>query len=77
MCCNRFLITKMPSEFYNDKKSAFNELIEEVGSVSIHHQNLQKQVAEMFKVSRAISPEIINEKFQFRKEITYKLRQRS
>ena len=51
----------MPSEFYNDKNSAFNELIEEVGSVSIHHQNLQKLVAEMFKVSRAISPEIINE----------------
>ena len=67
----------MPSEFYNDKNSAFNELIEEVGSVSIHHQNLQKLVAEMFKVSRAISPEIINEIFQFRKEKTYELRQRS
>ena len=67
----------MPSEFYNDKNSAFNELIEEVGSLSIHHQNLQKLVAEMFKFSRAISPEIINEIFQFRKEKTYELRQRS
>ena len=31
----------------------------------------------MFQVSRGISPEIINEIFQFKKEITHELRQRS
>ena len=39
------------------------------GSVSIHHQNLQKLAVEMFKFSRGLS--------QLRKQIPYKLRQRS
>ena len=47
------------------------------GSVSIHHQNLQKLAVEMFKVSRGLSPEIVNELFQFREQIPYELRQRS
>ena len=62
---------------YNDKKSNFNELLVKDGSVSIHHQNLQKLAVEMFKVSRGLSPEIVNELFQFRKQIPYELRQRS
>ena len=45
--------------------------------MSIHHQNLQKLAVEMFKVSRGLSPEIVNELFQFRKQIPYELRQRS
>ena len=60
---------------YNDKKSNFNELLVKDGSVSIHHQNLQKLAVEMFKVSRGLSPEIVNELFQFRKQIPYELRQ--
>ena len=43
---------------------------------SIHHQNLQKLAVEMFKVSRGLSPEIVNELFQFREQISYELRQR-
>ena len=62
---------------YNDKKSNFNELLVKDGSVSIHHQNLQKLVVEIFKVSRDLSPEIVNELFQFREQIRYELRQRS
>ena len=31
----------------------------------------------MFNVSRGISPEIVNQIFEFREEITYELRQRS
>ena len=31
----------------------------------------------MFKVSRGLSPEIVNELFQLRKQIPYELRQRS
>ena len=46
---------------YNDKKSIFNELLIIDGSVSIHHQNLQKLAVVMFKVSRGLSPEIANE----------------
>ena len=42
-------------------------------AVSIHHQNLQKLAVEMFKVSRGLSPEIVNELFQFRKQIPYEL----
>ena len=83
MCCNRSLNTKinrLHERFlrivYNDKKSNFNELLVKDGSVSIHHQNLKKLVVEMFKVSRGLSPEIVNELFQFREQIPYQLRQR-
>ena len=47
------------------------------GPVSIHHQNLQKLTVEMFKVSRGLSPEIVNELFQCREQISYELRQGS
>ena len=83
MCCNRSLNTKINRLHerclrivYNDKKSNFNELLVKDGSVSIHHQNLQKLAVEMFKVSRGLSPEIVNELFQFREQIFYELRQR-
>ena len=62
---------------YNDKKSNFNELLVKDGSVSIHHQNFPELAVEMFKVPRGLSPEIVNELFQFRKQIPYELRQRS
>ena len=83
MRCNRSLNTKINRLHerclrivYNDKKSNFNELLVKDGSVSIHHQNLQKLAVEMFKVSRGLSPEIVNELFQFREQIPYELRQR-
>ena len=53
---------------YNDKKSNFNELLVKDGSVSIHHQNLQRLAVDMFKASRGLSPEIVNELFQFREQ---------
>ena len=62
---------------YNDKKSYFNELLVKDGSVSIHHQILQKLEVEIFKASRGLSSEIINELFQFREEIPYEFKQRS
>ena len=61
---------------YNNKKSNFNELLVKDGSVSIHHQNLQKLGVEMFKVSKVLSPEIVNELFQLTEQIPYELRQR-
>ena len=73
MCCNRSLNTKISRLHerslrivYNDKKSNFNEVLVKDDSVSIHHQNLQKLAVEMFKISRVLSPEIVNELFQFR-----------
>ena len=83
MCCNRSLKTKINwlherclRIVYYDKKSNFNKLLIKIGSVSIHHQNLHKLAVEMFKVSRGLSPEIVNELFQFREQIPYELRQR-
>ena len=84
MCCNRSLNTKinrLNERFlpivYNDKKSNFNELLVKDGLVSIHHQNLQKLTVEIFKVSRGLSPDIVNHLFQCREQIPYELRQRS
>ena len=83
MCCNRSLNTKINRLYeryhrivYNDKKPNFNELLVQDGSVSIYHQNLQKLPVEMFKVSRDLCPEIVNELFQFTEQILYELRQR-
>ena len=39
----------------------FNELLVKDGPVSIHHQNLQKLTVKIFKVSRGLSPEIVNQ----------------
>ena len=84
MCCNRSLNTKINRLHerclrivYNDKKSNFNELLVKDGSVSIHHQNLQKLAAEMFKVSRGLSPELFMNYFNSKEQIRYKLRQSS
>ena len=84
MCCNRSLNTKINRLqegclriVYNDKKSNFNELLVKDGSISNHHQNFQKLAVEMFKVSRGLSPEIVNELFHFREQISYELRQKA
>ena len=50
---------------YNDKKVNYNELLVNDRYVSIHYQNLQKLAVEMFKVSRDLSPKIVNGVFQF------------
>ena len=80
MCCNRSLNTKIKWlherclwVVHNDKKSNFNELLVKDGSISIHHEHMQK-LTEMCKVSRGLSPEIVNELFQFSEQILYKLR---
>ena len=70
ICCNRSLNTwinrlheRRFQIVYNDKNSNFNELLVKDGSVSIHHQILQKLAVETFKVSRVLSHEIVNELF--------------
>ena len=51
---------------YGDKKSSFEELLEQDKSVSIHTRNLQILATEMFKVYRSISPPIFSELFRRR-----------
>ena len=60
---------------YNYNKSNFNELLVKHGSVSIHHQNLQKLAVDRFNVSWGLCPENVNELFKVREQIPYELRQ--
>ena len=78
ICCNRSLNNKINRLHerclrivYNDKKSNFNEVLVKDSSISIHHQNLQKLTVEMFKASRGLGLDIVNELFQLGEQITY------
>ena len=86
MCCNRSLNTRMKRLheqclciIYNEKKKKtnFNELLAKDSSASIHYQNFQKFVVEIFHFSRVLSLEIVTELFQFREPIPYELRRSS
>ena len=59
------------------KKSNFNELLVKDGSVSIHHQHLQKLAVQMFKISRGLNPKIVDQLFEFGEQRPYELKQGS
>ena len=61
---------------YNDKQSSFNELLEKDASVSIHEQNLQVLVTEMYKISNGLSTPLMKDIFPINKN-PYNLRQNS
>ena len=65
---------RCPRVIYNDKTSSFEQLLEKDSSVSIQHRNIQTFATEMYKVTNRLSPEIMNEIFQIRKESRYNLR---
>ena len=48
---------------YQDHIFTFQELLNKENSVSIHHRNLQPLAAEMFKIHRGLSPDILTEIF--------------
>ena len=50
---------------YQDKKSSFEELLQNDNSVSVHMRNLQYLATEIFKVKNVSSPIIMNEVFNF------------
>ena len=50
---------------YKDFSSSFQELLIEDNSLNIHHRNLQKLVTEIFKVKNGLSPELMNDVFEF------------
>ena len=53
---------------YHNKQSSFIELLEKDNSVSIHQRNLQILAVEMFKVSNALPPVLMNDIFKRRCE---------
>ena len=53
----------MPSYYFSDKTSSFEELLDNDESVTIHTRNLQVLATEMFKVYRNLSPNIVAEIF--------------
>ena len=58
---------------YQDNTSTFQELLNKDNSVLIHHRNLPALEAEMFKIYRGLSPEILRETF-VSKTSSYNLR---
>ena len=50
---------------YKDFNSPFQELLIQDDSLNIHHRNLQKLVTEIFKVKNDLSPELMNDVFEF------------
>ena len=58
---------------YKDFNSSFQELPIEDKSLNIHHRNLQKLMSENFKVKNGLSPELMNDVFEFI-EKSYSLR---
>ena len=50
---------------YKDFHSSFQELLTKDNSLNIHHRNLQKLVTEIFKVKNGLSPDIMNDVFEF------------
>ena len=48
-----------------DFNSSFQEIFTEDNSLNAHHRNLQKLVTEIFKVKNGLSPELVNDVFQF------------
>ena len=50
---------------YKDFNLPLQELFIEDNSLNIHHRNLQKLVAEMFTVKNGLSPELMNDVFDF------------
>ena len=48
---------------YGDRQPSFQHLLEKDNSVSIHHRNLQVLAPEMFKISRNLCPDLLNDIF--------------
>ena len=59
---------------YIDKQSNFEELLVKDNFVTIHHRNIQGLAIQMYMVANSMSPDIMCEIFQLRKNTHYHLR---
>ena len=59
---------------YIDKQSNFEELLVKDNFVTIHHRNIQRLAIQMYMVANSMSPDIMSEIFQLRKNTHYHLR---
>ena len=80
MCCNcslndkrNRLLERCLHIVYSDKKPKFEKLLEIDSFVSIHHQNSRFLAVEMFKVFNGMSPQFVEEVYQFRDTAPYQL----
>ena len=62
---------------YNGKISNFEELLNKVNSVSIHHNNIHALAIEMYKVANDMSPVVMNGVFKLRNTLHNNLRHAS
>ena len=46
---------------YDDRQSAFGELLNIDQSVNIHHRNLQVLATELYQVHHGLAPELMND----------------
>ena len=56
---------------YKDHESSFEELLAKSNSYTIHHRNIQSLGIELYKVSYALSPKIMNEVFPLKVASAY------
>ena len=66
---------------YDDRQSAFEELLNISKSVTIHHRNSQVLAAELYNVHHGLAPELMNDILKkrnvtdiFRKNSTFETR---
>ena len=59
---------------YEDYKSKFDELLENDGSSSIRHRNIQTLAIEILKFLNTLFPQIMNKVFQVKSPAPYYLR---
>ena len=59
---------------YNEKRSSFEDLLVEDGSISMHYNNVHTLSTEMYKVINGISPEVMKDVFKVKHETHYHLR---
>ena len=53
----------MSPTYSNDKLSSYEELLEEDGSVSVHHRTIQSLAIEMLQIKHGQSREIVTDIF--------------
>ena len=62
---------------YSDYKSSFFELLKKDKSFSIHHENIQSLIIEIYKFLHNLSPCIMNSIFKVNQTVPYDFRKRN